>query len=68
MFCLTYKVFAAHTAPLPWVLAKDDDGSKEGPVARYVKNLGKEDRNAVIELDQSLPVLWSEQKKLLNME
>ena len=65
IFCLTYELSAEPTAPRPWVLEKDDDGRDDGPLAQYVKNLGKEDRNAVIELDKQLRARIAEDRKIV---
>ena len=62
VFCLAG---ALHAAPVPWVLAKDDDGQSDSPVKQYVKNLGKEPREAVIALDKQLRERIAEDRKII---
>ena len=65
VFCLTYEVAAEPSAPRPWVLEKDDDGRLDGPIGKYVANLGKEDSKAVKELDKQLRARIAEDRKIV---
>ncbi|MBR0459218.1 MAG: hypothetical protein IJJ26_08265 [Victivallales bacterium] len=44
-----------HKAPLPWILAEDfDERDNANPVAKFVKSLGKENKEKMLELDKQL--------------
>ncbi|MBQ7652372.1 MAG: hypothetical protein IJS15_15540 [Victivallales bacterium] len=56
----------AHTAPRPWVLEKDyESWNDKHPVNKYVKNLGKEKREDVLELDKQLRARIEEDRKIV---
>ena len=63
ILCLSCELAAA---PRPWVLEKDDDGSRDdSPLAVYAKNLGKEDKEAVKALDKQLRERIAEARKIV---
>lgn len=55
----------AHKAPLPWVMEKDDKDGMHGPVVTYIKSLGKETQEAVMELDKQLRERAAEDRKIV---
>ncbi len=56
----------AHTAPKPWVLDKDyESWNDKDPINKYIKNLGKEPKEAVLELDKQLRARIEEDRKIV---
>lgn len=55
-----------HSVPCPWILEKDYDMSvSDNPISTYVRNLGSEDREAVIELDKQLRARIAEDRRII---
>ena len=55
-----------HTAPRPWVLEKDYEAwNDKHPVNKYIKSLGKEKREDVLELDKQLRARIDEDRKIV---
>ena len=55
-----------HTAPRPWVLEKDyESWNDQHPVNKYIKNLGKEKKEDVLELDKQLRARIDEDRKIV---
>ena len=56
----------AHTAPKPWVLDKDYEAwNDKHPVNKYIKALGKEKKEDVLELDKQLRARIEEDRKIV---
>jgi len=56
----------AHTAPKPWVLDKDYEAwNDKHPVNKYIKTLGKEKKEDVLELDKQLRARIEEDRKIV---
>ena len=66
-FCIGLIVGAGAltAAEIPWPLTRDDNGEQNGPAAEYLKNLGKEPREAVIALDKQLRERIAEDRKIV---
>ena len=66
IFCigLVAGLAAFAESACPWPLEKDYSRDKK-PLEEYVKNLGKEDRNAVIALDRQLRARIAEARKIV---
>ena len=55
-----------HTAPKPWVLETDYEAwNDKHPVNKYIKNLGKEKKEDVLELDKQLRARIEEDRKIV---
>ena len=55
-----------HTAPKPWVLDNDyESWNDKHPVNKYIKNLGKEKKEDVLELDKQLRARIEEDRKIV---
>ena len=55
-----------HTAPRPWVLETDyESWNDKHPINKYIKNLGKEKKEDVLELDKQLRARIDEDRKIV---
>ena len=62
-------VAISHTAPKPWVLDTDYEGwNDKNPIKQYVKNLGKETKEAVLELDKQLRARIKEDRQIVEAD
>ena len=57
---------AIHTAPKPWILDYEYEGwNNDNPIRKYIKELGKQEKEAVLELDKQLRARIDEDRKIV---